>query len=206
MVRLKQPSNQVLGEPQTYSKHTETYKANASESKPTINPATNLKARPLITPLKFSIQKVNRNSKHGVGIWGNPRVPVSYRMDSGLKKQLNRYLKAKFGSTCRGIEAIGVALLACAEAEVNLSTTIEIKEVNIERNVRSRRKLPPVEVSESISKGFAEDECFKCHRKNVLLTKAQFDSGIVAMACPECLEDYQKRRMVKKVFAKAGVL
>ena len=94
-----------------------------------------------IFPLRYSIQKVNRKLGHGVGIWGNPRVPASYRVDEGLKKRFNEVAKAKFGSTCRAIESLMVAVVACSEAEVNLSTTVNIKEIRIERNVRARRAL-----------------------------------------------------------------
>jgi len=90
---------------------------------------------------------VYRPVRHGVGVWGNPRVPMTVRVDAKLKLKAKSYLIRKFGSTCRGMEAIFAALLKSDEVQQDLTvyrqptTSINFEKVVIERNLRSRRKL-----------------------------------------------------------------
>jgi len=88
-----------------------------------------------------SITGVNRDGKHGVGIWGNPRVVMAVRVDSELKKQFIPVAKRVFGSVCNPIESFMAAILACQKMAVNFGNTVTIDKIVIERNLRPRRKL-----------------------------------------------------------------
>jgi len=178
----------------------------------TSNPTSNSESKqfleatfPQPTPKKTNRKRSSKTNvypsrSHGVGVWNNSREVISFRGDTGLYSTFKPIAKARFGSTCRAFESFMAAIVACENTGVNFGNTVKIDSLHIERNLRPRRKLESVEVNETISHGFSDSECFKCKRSNVLLSKAKFDSGIVAMACPECLEDYQQKRMVKHVF------
>jgi len=88
---------------------------------------------------------VNPVHTHGLGIWGNPRVVMSVRVDSKLKMRFKMASKALFGSTCNPIESWMAGIVGIHQNQkmsgVNPSTTISIGEIKIERNLRERRKL-----------------------------------------------------------------
>ena len=99
---------------------------------------------------------VYRPESHGLGIWGNPRVPMTIRVDEKLKKEGKRVLIDYFGSTCRGIESYLAGLVATYNSEQKHSVyrkpTVNIGKLIIERNLRSRRKLEEeVEVNEKVT-------------------------------------------------------
>ena len=76
---------------------------------------------------------------------------MSIRIDAKLKKRFKQYLIAKFGSTCRVIESIAVALLKAEQIQQDITVyrkptvNINFEKVLIERNLRPRRKLVPKE-------------------------------------------------------------
>ena len=94
-----------------------------------------------------SSTKVHRREKHGVGIWNNPRVTWSIRVDEGIKKAFKPYAKRVFGSICLPIECICAGLMSAhtqaEEAGVHLGQTVDIDvaTINIQRGLRPRRRL-----------------------------------------------------------------
>lgn len=107
-----------------------------------------VKPRKVKTPKQLRLDcntGVNLNYSHGFGIWGNPRVVMGVRVDEKLKKAFTKVAKAKFGSTCNPIESFMAAIVGLSINqnlnEVNLSPTVNIGEIKIERNLRERRKL-----------------------------------------------------------------
>ena len=103
---------------------------------------------------------VNPVHTHGLGIWGNPRVVMSVRVDKKLKFAFKDASKALFGSTCNPIESWMAGIVGIHQNQkmsgVNPSTTVSIGEIKIERNLRERRKLEvDVEpVNEALRCGF----------------------------------------------------
>jgi hypothetical protein len=85
---------------------------------------------------------------HGLGIWSNPRVPMTVRVDKKLKTAFNEASKHFSGSTCSAIEYIMAAYVgAYKNQQINrvhpelTVQPIEIGEIKIERNLRERRKV-----------------------------------------------------------------
>lgn len=121
---------------------------------------------------------VYRPSRHGVGLWGNPRVPMTVRVDAKLKQRAKQYLIRKFGSTCRGIEAIFAALLKADDIQQQTTvyrqptTSINFEKVVIERNIRSRRKMV-VEEEREVTEIITKVQCFKkyCNRDAMGIAK-----------------------------------
>lgn len=99
---------------------------------------------------------VNPIRTHGFGVWGNRRIPKSYRVDEKLAEASKPVLQAIFGSECRGVEAFLAGLVATYEAQgiggVYPTNTVEIGKLVIERNLRSRRKLVVEEEIEETTK------------------------------------------------------
>ena len=86
---------------------------------------------------------------HGLGIWNNPRVPMTVRVDKKLKSAFTEASKAFSGSTCSAIEYIMAAYVGVAKTQqINgvyptlTMNPIEIGEIRIERNLRERIKVP----------------------------------------------------------------
>lgn len=97
-----------------------------------------------------------RPHTHGLGIWKNPRVPFTVRVDKELKKQFSLASKAFSGSTCSAIEYIMAAYVgAYKSAQINgvyPTLTVDIGTIKIERNLRERRKLTiETETEESVT-------------------------------------------------------
>jgi hypothetical protein len=98
-----------------------------------------------------------RPHTHGLGIWNNPRVPFTVRVDKKLKNAFTEASKHFSGSTCSAIEYIMAAYIgAYKQAQINgvyptltNQPKIEIGEIKIERNLRPRRKLDPEPVDDS---------------------------------------------------------
>jgi hypothetical protein len=103
----------------------------------------------------------NPKRTHGFGIWNNPRVPIGIRVDSGLKNAFDLASRALFGSTCLPIECFMASVIGAYQTYQKLgvspSTTVNIGEIKIERNLRERRKLvieEEVETSETVTVKF----------------------------------------------------
>jgi hypothetical protein len=88
---------------------------------------------------------------HGLGVWGNPRVVFSVRVDKGLKKRFTDVSRRVFGSTCNPIESFMATVVGSASDDLRSGVypSITIGEIKIERNLRERRKLD-VEPEESV--------------------------------------------------------
>ena len=90
---------------------------------------------------------VHRREKHGVGIWNNPRVTWTIRVDEGIKNAFIPWAKRVFGSTCLPIESFCAGLMSAhvkaEELGVHLGRTvaIDVDTINIQRSLRSRRKF-----------------------------------------------------------------
>jgi hypothetical protein len=86
-----------------------------------------------------------RPHTHGLGIWKNPRVPMTIRVDKKLKIAFSEASKAFSGSTCSAIEYIMAAYVGAFKNQVMNGVypklTVDIGEIKIERNLRERRKL-----------------------------------------------------------------
>jgi hypothetical protein len=74
-------------------------------------------------------------------VFSGVRKPVGFRCDSGLYSAFKPVAKAYFGSVCRPLECFMIAVLALQKEQVNFGQTIVIDRINIERNLRPRRKL-----------------------------------------------------------------
>ena len=98
--------------------------------------------------------------KHGVGIWGNRRVPMTVRVDEGLKKAFLSFCQRVFGSSCLPLEGIMAGVIgAVVEVEkrgIYPSATVPLKldvgKILIQRNFKTRRKMveEETEVTEEI--------------------------------------------------------
>jgi len=75
-------------------------------------------------------------------LFSGVRKPVGFRCDTGLYSAFKPVAKAYFGSVCRPLECFMIAVLALQKERVNFGQTIVIEGINIERNIRPRRKLP----------------------------------------------------------------
>lgn len=137
---------------------------------------------------------VYRPPRHGVGLWGNPRVPMTVRVDAKLKKRAKTYLIAKFGSTCRGIEVILAALLKANDIQQDVAvyrqptTSINFEKVVIERNIRTRRKM--VVEEEVVEKVVEVAKCFVCG--GVAVGEAVYQSGKQVLVCKKHLIELSK--------------
>ena len=69
------------------------------------------------------------------------RKTKGFKCDTGLYEEFKRVAKAKMGSVCRPLECFMVAFLALKKERVNFGETIRIENLNVERNLRPRRKL-----------------------------------------------------------------
>lgn len=107
---------------------------------------------------------VNPVHTHGLGLWGNPRVVMSVRVDKELKKQFNLASQALFGSTCNPVEVFMASIIGTYKNQellrVNPSRTeISIGEIKIERNLRERRKVAYEDAKEGKVEGKSFNLC-----------------------------------------------
>ena len=138
--------------------------------------------------------------KHGVGIWGNPRVTMTVRVDEGLKKRFVPFSKRVFNSVCLPIEAWMAGLLGTVvEAEkkgVYPSATIPLKvdvgKIVIERNLRERRKLE-FEKPETPQIADEEPRCGFCGKPLVVARFRHVKTGVEREACDYHTADLRKR-------------
>lgn len=123
------------------------------------------KQQPKQTQFNGSITGVNPIRTHGFGVYKGQRKVWGVRVDETLLKQVKPILKAKYGSECRGVETWLAALVAIEQGDqmngVNPRNTVEIGQLVIERNIRPRRKLDPVEPVEVVERVIS---CVVCGR------------------------------------------
>jgi len=69
------------------------------------------------------------------------RKTFGFKCDTGLAEAFKPVAKRYFGSICRPLECFMIAVLALQKEQVNFGETIRIENLNVERNLRPRRKL-----------------------------------------------------------------
>jgi hypothetical protein len=73
-------------------------------------------------------------------VFSGVRKTVGFKCDSGLYEEFKRVAQAKMGSVCKPLEAFEIAVLALNKEQVNFGTTVNIENLNILRELRTRRK------------------------------------------------------------------
>jgi hypothetical protein len=73
-------------------------------------------------------------------VFSGKRKTVGFKCDTGLHNEFKRVAKAKFGSICKPLEAFEIAVLALNKEQVDFGTTVHIENLNILRELRTRRK------------------------------------------------------------------
>ena len=88
----------------------------------------------------------DKDSSTGVNypenVFSGVRKTVGFKCDTGLYSAFKPVAKAYFGSIRRILECFMIAVLALQKEQVNFGNTVVIDRLNIERNLRPRRKLP----------------------------------------------------------------
>lgn len=74
-------------------------------------------------------------------VFSGVRKTVGFKCDTGLHKEFKRVAQAKMGSVCHPLEVFEIAFLALNKEEVNFGTTVKIENLNVIRELRTRRKL-----------------------------------------------------------------
>ncbi len=73
-------------------------------------------------------------------VFSGVRKTVGFKCDTGLHEEFKRVAQAKMGSVCKPLEAFEIAVLALNKEQVNFGTTVRIENLNIMRELRTRRK------------------------------------------------------------------
>jgi hypothetical protein len=73
-------------------------------------------------------------------VFSGIRKTVGFKCDTGLHKEFKRVAQAKMGSVCKPLEAFEIAFLALNKEQVNFGTTVHIENLNILRELCTRRK------------------------------------------------------------------
>jgi hypothetical protein len=86
----------------------------------------------------------NNDSSTGVNypqsVFSGIRKTVGFKCDTGLHTEFKRVAQAKMGSVCHPLEIFEIAFLALNKEEVNFGTTVKIENLNVMRDLRTRRK------------------------------------------------------------------
>jgi len=78
--------------------------------------------------------------KYPQNVFSGTRKTVGFKCDTGLHKEFKRVAQAKMGSVCKPLEVFEIAFLALNKEEVNFGTTVHIENLNVMREIRTRRK------------------------------------------------------------------
>lgn len=73
-------------------------------------------------------------------VFSGIRKTVGFKCDTGLHTEFKRVAQAKMGSVCHPLEIFEIAFLALNKEEVNFGTTVTIENLNVMRDLRTRRK------------------------------------------------------------------
>jgi hypothetical protein len=73
-------------------------------------------------------------------VFSGVRKTVGFKCDTGLHEEFKRVAQAKMGSVCKPLEAFEIAFLALNKEQVNFGTTVHIENLNVLRELRTRRK------------------------------------------------------------------
>lgn len=145
---------------------------------------------------------VNPIRTHGLGVWGNAREVVGIRIDKKLYATAKPILIDVFGSVCRPIESFLATVVSTYNSKtldftsgVNPRNTIEIGQLVIQRNVRSRRKLV---VEEETEVSYAHKIiCSYCSEPATWeVTPKSGVAESVVYACDVHYDDLKDRRMI----------
>lgn len=74
-------------------------------------------------------------------VFSGVRKTKGFKCDTGLYAAFKPVAEAYFGSVCRPLECFMLAVLALQKERVNFGTTITIQNLNITRDLRTRRKI-----------------------------------------------------------------
>ena len=73
-------------------------------------------------------------------VFSGIRKTVGFKCDTGLHTEFKRVAQAKMGSICHPLEVFEIAFLALNKEKVNFGTTVHIENLNVLRELRTRRK------------------------------------------------------------------
>lgn len=74
-------------------------------------------------------------------VFSGVRKTVGFKCDTGLYAAFKPVAKHYFGSVCKPLECFMIAVLALQKEHINFGTTVVIQNLNITRDLRTRRKL-----------------------------------------------------------------
>jgi len=89
------------------------------------------------TKTNDSVTRVN----YPQSVFSGTRKTVGFKCDTGLYSAFKPVAKAYFGSICRPLECFMIAVLALQKERVNFGTTVIIQNLDITRELRTRRKI-----------------------------------------------------------------
>ena len=103
-----------------------------------------MQKRKITSEAKAKKAKTLSDSYTGVNypqsVFTGVRKTVGFKCDTGLHEEFKRVAQAKMGSVCKPLEAFEIAVLALNKEQVNFGTTVRIENLNIMRELRTRRK------------------------------------------------------------------
>jgi hypothetical protein len=74
-------------------------------------------------------------------VFSGVRKTKGFKCDTGLYAAFKPVAEAYFGSVCKPLECFMLAVLALQKERVNFGTTVTIQNLNITRDLRTRRKI-----------------------------------------------------------------
>jgi hypothetical protein len=82
----------------------------------------------------------NTEVNYPQSVFSGKRKTVGFKCDTGLHNEFKRVAQAKMGSVCHPLEIFEIAFLALNKEQVNFGTTVRIENLNVMRDLRTRRK------------------------------------------------------------------
>jgi len=106
------------------------------------------------------------------------RKTFGFKCDTGLAEAFKPVAKRYFGSICRPLECFMLAVLALQKERVNFGETVNIENLNVLRNLRSRRRLVVEEETEVMVVEGSKDRCAVCGRPSYVRGIRRDDSWV----------------------------
>jgi len=128
------------------------------------------------------------------------RKTFGFKCDTGLAEAFKPVATRYFGSICRPLECFMIAVLALQKERVNFGETIRIENLNVLRNLRSRRRL--VVEEEIADTTVIEPSCDFCKRFPVVAVFRYKKTDRVVNACSyhaRVLKEHSKWEMITQV-------
>ena len=100
----------------------------------------NNNAKPKITDSMRTNDSVTRVN-YPQSVFSGIRKTVGFKCDTGLYSAFKPVAKHYFGSICHPLECFMLAVLTLQKEQINFGTTVTIQNLNITRNLRTRRKI-----------------------------------------------------------------